>query len=66
MIPMHYFSAYTLDRFLARVRQDWDVEIADVPSLLVSKTSLPAKPKVAGAARPLSIQAPRPSLFKNT
>ena len=46
MIPMHYFSAYTLDRFLARVRQEWDVEIAPVPSTLVSKTSLPAKPKV--------------------
>jgi L-ascorbate metabolism protein UlaG (beta-lactamase superfamily) len=46
MIPMHYFSAYTLDRFLARVRQEWDVEIAEVPSLLVSKTTLPAKPKV--------------------
>ena len=24
MIPMHYFSAYTLDRFLARVRQEWE------------------------------------------
>ena len=46
MIPMHYFSAYTLDRFLTRVRQEWDVEIAPVPSTLVSKTSLPAKPKV--------------------
>jgi L-ascorbate metabolism protein UlaG (beta-lactamase superfamily) len=46
IIPMHYFSAYTLDRFLQRVRQDWDVEIADVPSLVVSKTSLPAKTKV--------------------
>jgi L-ascorbate metabolism protein UlaG (beta-lactamase superfamily) len=46
MIPMHYFSAYTLDRFLARVRQEWDVEIVPVPSMLVSKTSLPAKPKV--------------------
>jgi L-ascorbate metabolism protein UlaG (beta-lactamase superfamily) len=46
MIPMHYFSAYTLDRFLARVRQEWDVEIAPVPSTLVSKSSLPAKPKV--------------------
>ena len=32
MIPMHYFSAYTLDRFLQRVRQDWEVEIAEVPS----------------------------------
>jgi L-ascorbate metabolism protein UlaG (beta-lactamase superfamily) len=46
MIPMHYFSAYTLDRFLARVRQEWDVDIAPVPSTLVSKTSLPAEPKV--------------------
>jgi L-ascorbate metabolism protein UlaG (beta-lactamase superfamily) len=45
MIPMHYFSAYTLDRFLQRVRQDWEVEVAQVP-LVVSKTSLPAKPKV--------------------
>ena len=46
MIPMHYFSAYTLDRFLQRVRQEWDVEVAEIPSLVVSKTSLPAKPKV--------------------
>ncbi len=46
VIPMHYFSSYTLDRFLARVRGDWDVEIADVPSAIVSKASLPAKPKV--------------------
>ena len=46
MIPMHYFSAYTLDRFLSRVRQDWDVEVAEVPSAVVSKTGLPAKPKV--------------------
>jgi L-ascorbate metabolism protein UlaG (beta-lactamase superfamily) len=46
MIPMHYFSAYTLNRFLDRVRQEWDVEIAAVPSTVVSKTSLPARPKV--------------------
>jgi L-ascorbate metabolism protein UlaG (beta-lactamase superfamily) len=46
MIPMHYFSAYTLERFLARIRQDWDVEISEVPSVVVSKTSLPAKPKL--------------------
>ncbi|HEY6023514.1 MAG TPA: MBL fold metallo-hydrolase [Pseudolabrys sp.] len=46
MIPMHYFSAYTLDRFLQRVRQEWDVEVADIPSFVVSKTSLPTKPKV--------------------
>jgi L-ascorbate metabolism protein UlaG (beta-lactamase superfamily) len=46
MIPMHYFSAYTLDRFLQRVRQEWDVDVAEIPSLVASKTSLPAKPKV--------------------
>jgi len=46
MIPMHYFSAYTLDRFLQRVRQEWEVEIAEVPWTLLSKTGLPAKPKV--------------------
>ena len=28
MIPMHYFSAYTLNRFLERVREQWDVENA--------------------------------------
>ena len=46
MIPMHYFSAYTLDRFLSRVRQDWEVEISDVPSVVVSKTTLPQKAKL--------------------
>ena len=46
MIPMHYFSSYTLNRFLDRVRQEWEVEIAPLPSMLVSKTSLPEKPKV--------------------
>jgi len=46
MVPMHYFSGYTLDRFLSRVRQEWDVQIAEVPSVVVSKASLPPKPKV--------------------
>jgi hypothetical protein len=46
MIPMHYFGSYTLNRFLARVKQDWDVEMAETPSLVLSKASLPAKPKV--------------------
>jgi L-ascorbate metabolism protein UlaG (beta-lactamase superfamily) len=46
MIPMHYFSSFTLHRFLDRVRQDWDVEMNGVPSLVVSKTTLPGKAKV--------------------
>jgi len=46
MIPMHYFSTYTLHRFLDRARQNWTVELSEIPSLVVSKTSLPASPKV--------------------
>ncbi len=46
IIPMHYFSAYTLDRFLSRVRQDWEVQIAEIPSVVVSKATLPNTPKV--------------------
>jgi len=46
MVPMHYFSAWTLDRFLTRVRQEWEVEVSEVPSTLLSKTTLPQKPKV--------------------
>ena len=46
MIPMHYFSSYTLDRFVSRVRQTWDVEMAEVPSAVLSKERLPAKPKL--------------------
>jgi L-ascorbate metabolism protein UlaG (beta-lactamase superfamily) len=46
MIPMHYFSSYTLERFLARARQEWDVAFAEVPTVVVSKGTLPAKPKV--------------------
>jgi L-ascorbate metabolism protein UlaG (beta-lactamase superfamily) len=46
MIPMHFFSAYTLNRFLSRAKEQWDVEYGDTPSLLMSKTTLPTKPKV--------------------
>jgi L-ascorbate metabolism protein UlaG (beta-lactamase superfamily) len=46
MIPMHVFSAYTLNRFLARAKEQWDVEVNETPSILLSKTTLPAAPKV--------------------
>ena len=46
MIPMHYFSSYTLERFLARARAEWDVKFAEVPTVVVSKATLPAKPTV--------------------
>jgi L-ascorbate metabolism protein UlaG (beta-lactamase superfamily) len=46
MIPMHFFSSYTLDRFLQRISKDWDVERGEVPSVVVSKHTLPTKPKL--------------------
>jgi L-ascorbate metabolism protein UlaG (beta-lactamase superfamily) len=46
IIPMHYFSSFTLNRFLDRMRQDFEVESSPIPSLVISKTTLPAKPKV--------------------
>jgi L-ascorbate metabolism protein UlaG (beta-lactamase superfamily) len=46
MVPMHYFSSYTLNRFLERVREHFEVETRDVPSIVLSKAMLPAKPTV--------------------
>jgi L-ascorbate metabolism protein UlaG (beta-lactamase superfamily) len=46
IIPMHFFSSFTLNRFLARMRQDYDVETSVIPQVVVSKTTLPVKPKV--------------------
>jgi L-ascorbate metabolism protein UlaG (beta-lactamase superfamily) len=46
IIPMHYYGQYILDRFLDRARQLWDVETAEIPSVVVSKTSLPVATKV--------------------
>jgi L-ascorbate metabolism protein UlaG (beta-lactamase superfamily) len=46
IIPMHYYSQYILDRFLDRARKLWDVETAEIPSVVVSKATLPGTPKV--------------------
>ena len=46
MIPMHFFSSYTLNRFIDRISRDWDVETSEVPSVVLSKHTLPAKPKL--------------------
>ena len=46
IIPMHYFSSFTLNRFLGRMRQDFAVEMSPIPSVVISKTTLPDKPKV--------------------
>ncbi len=47
MIPMHYFSTYSLRRFLDVLgEKSYEVEMSETPSIVVSKTTLPAKPKV--------------------
>jgi len=47
MIPMHYFSLFTLQRFLDRARgESWEVGWADEPSIVVSRATLPTTPKV--------------------
>jgi L-ascorbate metabolism protein UlaG (beta-lactamase superfamily) len=46
IIPMHIFSSFTLSRFLDRMRQDFEVEASRIPSVVISKTTLPTKPKV--------------------
>jgi len=46
LIPMHYFNQYSLDRFLQRMQGEWDIETLDVPSVVLSKATLPSKPKI--------------------
>jgi L-ascorbate metabolism protein UlaG (beta-lactamase superfamily) len=47
MIPMHYFNSYSLRRFLDVLgEKSYEVEMSGTPSVAVSKTTLPAKPKV--------------------
>ena len=46
VIPMHYFSRYTLGRFLERVGTQFDIETQEIPTVVVSKSTMPAKPKV--------------------
>jgi L-ascorbate metabolism protein UlaG (beta-lactamase superfamily) len=45
-IPMHIFGPATLDRFLERMGQIYEVERAEVPTLVVSRATLPKKPKL--------------------
>jgi L-ascorbate metabolism protein UlaG (beta-lactamase superfamily) len=46
IIPMHFFGWYMLDRFLERANQQWPVERAEIPSVVVSRTTLPESSKV--------------------
>jgi len=45
MVPMHFFNTSALHRFLDRVGRHYDIDYAEVPSFVVSKETLPTKPK---------------------
>ena len=45
MVPMHFFNTSALHRFLDRVSRHYDIDYAEVPSFVVSKETLPTKPK---------------------
>jgi L-ascorbate metabolism protein UlaG (beta-lactamase superfamily) len=46
IIPMHFFGPATLERFLERAAQQWPVERSEIPTVVVSKATLPGSPKV--------------------
>jgi L-ascorbate metabolism protein UlaG (beta-lactamase superfamily) len=46
MIPMHFFRASTLNRFLASARDHFPVEFSDKPSISLSRPALPKSPKI--------------------
>jgi L-ascorbate metabolism protein UlaG (beta-lactamase superfamily) len=41
VIPMHYFTASTLQRFASLLGDAYEIEVADVPSVLLSRHALP-------------------------
>ena len=46
ILPMHYFNAFTLNRFLDRIRGEFAVEIGEQATIVVSQATLPSEPKV--------------------
>ncbi len=46
VIPMHYFGALTLARFVARLDEHYVVETSPIPVVTLSRTTLPKEPTV--------------------
>jgi L-ascorbate metabolism protein UlaG (beta-lactamase superfamily) len=46
IVPMHFFSAVGLERFLALARPHWPIEINPTPSVVVSRATLPPRATV--------------------
>ncbi len=41
VIPMHYFGTATLARFLDLMRERWDIRTSDMPTVVLSRATLP-------------------------
>ncbi len=46
VIPMHYFSSFTLSRFLDVARPDYEIKVNAEPSIMLSRDALPSKPQI--------------------
>ena len=46
VIPMHFFGQSTLERFIARLGEEYIIERSDTPRITLSRDTLPAKPTV--------------------
>ena len=46
VVPMHYFNAGTLERFLDRVGDRYEVKRGEAAEVVVSRANLPARPTV--------------------
>jgi L-ascorbate metabolism protein UlaG (beta-lactamase superfamily) len=46
VIPMHFFGRSTLERFLARLGEHYEVEFSDGPRVALSRDTLPRRPTV--------------------
>jgi L-ascorbate metabolism protein UlaG (beta-lactamase superfamily) len=46
IIPMHYFSAYGLNRFLDQIGTEFPVKRSEKPELVASKSTLPPQPEI--------------------
>jgi L-ascorbate metabolism protein UlaG (beta-lactamase superfamily) len=45
MIPMHYFSVFTLNRFIDLIKDKYTVVHHETPSIVLSRSALPATPQ---------------------
>ena len=46
VVPMHYFSAHTLARFLALMERRWPVKHNETPTVILSRQMLPQKREI--------------------